>query len=123
MKAVQIQSFGQPVRSRPVRRPRPSPAAPAADQALVALEASPINPSDVLTLSAQYGLLPKLPAVPGNEGLGRVLEVGNDVKNVRSRATSSCCRPAWERGREKLLVPAARLFPCRQSRSSATRRC
>ena len=31
-------------------------------QALVAVLAAPINPSDVLTLTGQYGLLPPLPA-------------------------------------------------------------
>ena len=45
----------------------------AAGQALVEVLAAPINPSDVLTLTGQYGLLPPLPAVGGNEGVGRVV--------------------------------------------------
>lgn len=48
----------------------------AAGHARVAVLAAPINPSDVLTLTGEYGLLPPLPAVGGNEGVGRVLELG-----------------------------------------------
>jgi trans-2-enoyl-CoA reductase len=49
--------------------------APAAGQALVAVLAAPINPSDVLMLTGGYGMLPPLPAVGGSEGVGRVLQV------------------------------------------------
>lgn len=48
-------------------------------QALVAVLAAPINPSDVLTLTGQYGLLPPLPAVGGSEGVGRIMELGPDT--------------------------------------------
>ena len=41
--------------------------------------AAPINPSDVLTLTGQYGILPPLPAVGGNEGVGRVIAAASDV--------------------------------------------
>ncbi len=41
--------------------------------------AAPINPSDVLTLTGQYGILPPLPAIGGNEGVARVVEHGPDV--------------------------------------------
>lgn len=50
-----------------------------AGEALVEMLAAPINPSDVLTLTGQYGMLPPLPAVGGNEGIGRVVEVGAGV--------------------------------------------
>jgi NADPH:quinone reductase-like Zn-dependent oxidoreductase len=45
-------------------------------QVLVEVLAAPINPSDVLTLTGEYGLLPPLPAIGGNEGVGRVAELG-----------------------------------------------
>lgn len=48
-------------------------------QVLVEVLAAPINPSDLLTLTGQYGLLPPLPAVGGNEGVGRVLALAEGV--------------------------------------------
>ncbi|MBP6596402.1 MAG: zinc-dependent alcohol dehydrogenase family protein [Arenimonas sp.] len=54
----------------------------AAGQVRVAVLAAPINPSDVLTLTGEYGLLPPLPAVGGNEGVGRVIEVADDVTGL-----------------------------------------
>ena len=53
---------------------------PATGQALLQVLAAPINPSDVLTLTGQYGMLPPLPAVGGNEGVGRVLALGPDTQ-------------------------------------------
>lgn len=48
-------------------------------EVLVEVLAAPINPSDLLTLTGDYGVLPDLPAVGGNEGVGRVAEVGAGV--------------------------------------------
>jgi mitochondrial enoyl-[acyl-carrier protein] reductase / trans-2-enoyl-CoA reductase len=48
-------------------------------QALVAVLAAPINPSDVLTLTGAYGMLPPLPATGGGEGVGRVVALGPDT--------------------------------------------
>lgn len=50
-----------------------------AGQVLIEVLAAPINPSDVLTLTGEYGMLPPLPAIGGNEGVGRVVECGPDV--------------------------------------------
>jgi NADPH:quinone reductase-like Zn-dependent oxidoreductase len=58
-------------------------APPAAGQALIEVLAAPINPSDVLQLTGQYGHLPPLPAVGGNEGVGRVAALGPGVDEVR----------------------------------------
>ncbi len=51
-------------------------------QVLLELLASPINPSDVLTLTGQYGILPPLPAIGGNEGVAKVAEVGPGVEGL-----------------------------------------
>ena len=51
-------------------------------QALIAVVAAAINPSDVLTLTGQYGVLPPLPAIGGSEGVGRVVELGPDTNSV-----------------------------------------
>jgi NADPH:quinone reductase-like Zn-dependent oxidoreductase len=81
MKAVQFESFGDPrAVVHVVDLPDPDP--PGTGEVLLAVEATPINPSDLLTLSGTYGQLPKLPAIAGNEGVGRVLAIGPDVTDI-----------------------------------------
>jgi NADPH:quinone reductase-like Zn-dependent oxidoreductase len=50
-------------------------------QVLLEMQAAPINPSDVLTLTGQYGILPPLPAIGGNEGVAKVVEHGPGVNS------------------------------------------
>jgi mitochondrial enoyl-[acyl-carrier protein] reductase / trans-2-enoyl-CoA reductase len=71
-----------PVPQDVIRAVEFTPSALTAGQALVAVLAAPINPSDVLMLTGQYGMLPPLPAVGGSEGVGRVVEVGPDVTGI-----------------------------------------
>ncbi len=56
--------------------------APGAGQVRIKVLAAPINPSDVLTLTGEYGMLPPLPAIGGNEGVGKVEELGANVSNL-----------------------------------------
>jgi NADPH:quinone reductase-like Zn-dependent oxidoreductase len=56
--------------------------APGAGEVLLEMLAAPINPSDVLTLTGQYGMLPPLPAVGGNEGVARVAALGANVTGI-----------------------------------------
>ncbi|MFQ3671631.1 MAG: 2-enoyl thioester reductase domain-containing protein [Verrucomicrobiia bacterium] len=51
-------------------------AEPGEGEVLVAMEAAPINPADLNFIAGTYGVKPVLPAVPGLEGCGRVVEVG-----------------------------------------------
>jgi len=55
---------------------------PAAGQALVAMLASPINPSNLLTLTGEYAVLPPLPAIGGSEGVGRIASLGEGVTGL-----------------------------------------
>ncbi len=55
---------------------------PGAGEVLVELLAAPINPSDLLTLTGDYGVLPDLPAIGGNEGVGKVTELGAEVNEL-----------------------------------------
>lgn len=64
-----------------VERPMPTPGP---GEALVAMQAAPINPSDLLTITGQYGLLPALPSVAGNEAVGTVMMVADDVRHIRA---------------------------------------
>ena len=81
MKAVQFDTFGAAHRvARLADFPEPTP--PAGGEVLVEVEAFPINPVDLLTIAGSYAARPPLPAVPGSEALGRVLEVGDGVTHV-----------------------------------------
>ncbi len=44
---------------------------------------APINPSDINMIEGTYPVLPSLPAVAGNEGVGQIVAVGGNVKNVK----------------------------------------
>ena len=46
---------------------------------LVEMLAAPVNPADLNIIEGKYGELPELPAVIGNEGVGRVVDVGGGV--------------------------------------------
>lgn len=77
MKALHMQAFGKPTEapeSTDLETPHARPG-----QLLVAMEASPINPSDLLLIRGFYGHRPSLPAVLGTEGVGRVVAVGDSV--------------------------------------------
>jgi len=45
--------------------------------------AAPINPSDINMIEGVYKILPPVPAVPGNEGVGVVIETGSEVKKFK----------------------------------------
>jgi NADPH2:quinone reductase len=77
MKAAVFESFGEPsqvLNVRDVPDPMPGPG-----EVRVRMILSPINPSDLLTVQGLYGVLPRLPATPGYEGVGIVDEVGPGV--------------------------------------------
>ena len=71
-----------PVPQEVIRAVPFEPAALAAGQVLVAVLAAPINPSDVLMLTGEYGMLPPLPAVGGSEGVGRIAALGPEVAGL-----------------------------------------
>ncbi|XP_074970737.1 enoyl-[acyl-carrier-protein] reductase, mitochondrial [Phalacrocorax aristotelis] len=49
----------------------------------VKMLAAPINPADINMIQGTYAILPPLPAVGGNEGVGEVLEVGRRVAALK----------------------------------------
>ena len=59
----------------------PTPA-PGAGQARVAVKASSLNFPDILMIQGKYQYRPPLPFVPGMEGAGEVIEVGDGVTSV-----------------------------------------
>ncbi|MCI2400185.1 zinc-dependent alcohol dehydrogenase family protein [Aliiroseovarius subalbicans] len=55
---------------------------PGSGEVRLSIERAPINPSDLLQVQGLYGIRPPLPAVPGNEGIGRVTALGDGVTGV-----------------------------------------
>jgi NADPH:quinone reductase-like Zn-dependent oxidoreductase len=82
MKSIQIEAFGNPAEVVKVVD-LPDVGAPAAGEAVLALEASPINPYDLVMIAGGYGYRPRLPAIMGTEGVGRVVAVGAGVKRLK----------------------------------------
>lgn len=72
MKKVIYETFGNPAE---VLKVIETPSEPLnKGQVRVEVLRSPINPSDLIQVSGNYGVKPPLPAVAGNEGLGRIVE-------------------------------------------------
>jgi mitochondrial enoyl-[acyl-carrier protein] reductase / trans-2-enoyl-CoA reductase len=65
--------------------PRPWPA-PAAGEVIVKMRAAPINPADLNQIEGKYPVRAELPATPGFEGAGVVVDVGAEVKGLTSGA-------------------------------------
>jgi NADPH:quinone reductase-like Zn-dependent oxidoreductase len=109
MKAIQIEAFGNPAEVLKVVE-IPDVGAPEKGEVVIALEASPINMSDLLMISGHYGYRPKLPSVMGTEGVGRVIAVGSGVKYLKQgdRTLVPYPAPAWA---ERTKVDASRLRP------------
>src|SRR5215469_13670379 len=55
---------------------------PAAGEALVKMRAAPINPADLNQIEGKYPIRPQLPATPGFEGAGVVVEIAPGASSV-----------------------------------------
>jgi trans-2-enoyl-CoA reductase len=55
---------------------------PAANEVVVKMSAAPINPADLNGIEGKYPIKAPLPAVPGMEGTGIVIEVGSAVRDL-----------------------------------------
>jgi NADPH:quinone reductase-like Zn-dependent oxidoreductase len=107
MRAVQLTAFGNPVDGlKYVDIPEPD--APGPNEVLIGVEFSPINPNDLMVAHGIYAFRPSLPAVIGNEGVGRVLKIGPGVESVKigDRVLAPPGSFTW---RERMVVPAGGL--------------
>jgi mitochondrial enoyl-[acyl-carrier protein] reductase / trans-2-enoyl-CoA reductase len=78
--AVVYERHGNPpdvLRVESQARPTPGP-----DEAGLQMRAAPINPADLNQIEGKYPVRPELPATPGFEGAGVVVDLGSDVKNL-----------------------------------------
>jgi NADPH:quinone reductase len=92
MRAVQLRAYdGNPesiaVVEFPVPRPGPG-------QVLIRVAASPINPSDLMFIRGLYGVKKPIPAAPGFEGSGTVVEAGSGaMPRFRKGRRVACAAP------------------------------
>ncbi len=59
---------------------------PSSDEAVVQMRAAPINPADLNQIEGKYPVRPQLPATPGFEGAGLVVDIGKSVKGLTAGA-------------------------------------
>jgi trans-2-enoyl-CoA reductase len=59
---------------------------PAADEVIVEMRAAPINPADLNAIEGKYPVRPQLPATPGFEGAGVVVDLGANVQGISAGA-------------------------------------
>jgi len=92
MRAVQLRAYDARPESISVVEapiPRPGPG-----QVLVRVAASPINPSDQMFIRGLYGFKKPLPAIPGFEGSGTVLEAGSGMMGRFLKGRRVACATA-----------------------------
>ena len=103
MNAAVVSTFGQDLSVEEVPIPRPGPG-----QALVKLISSGVCHTDLHAAEGDWPVKPSLPLIPGHEGVGTVVALGDGVTNLAVgelvgnawlwSACGSCqyCRSGWE---------------------------
>ncbi|MGI9491581.1 MAG: zinc-dependent alcohol dehydrogenase family protein [Geminicoccaceae bacterium] len=81
MKQVQFTAFGVP-KDVTVCVDVSDVGAPDDGDVVVDIDAFPINPADLLTISGGYAIKPDLPATLGAEGTGRITAIGGGVTDL-----------------------------------------
>ena len=106
MKKVIYEEFGNPAEVlKVVEAPQ---AALGEGEARAEVLRAPINPSDLIQVAGEYGVKPQLPAVAGNEGLGRIVEVNGGGLEVGQLVLLPAGRGTWV---TEVAAPAAQFVP------------
>ena len=77
MRAAVVPALGEALEIREVPVPEPS-----TGQVLVKIEASGLCHTDIHAAHGDWPVKPKIPLIPGHEGVGSVVAVGDDVDPV-----------------------------------------
>jgi propanol-preferring alcohol dehydrogenase len=103
MKAAVARKFKAPLRIEEVPKPTPGPG-----EVVVKIEASGLCHTDIHACHGDWPVKPKLPLIPGHEGVGIIESAGAGVKNVKEGdrvcipwlgyACGACehCASGWE---------------------------
>lgn len=124
MKAILIRETGGPSVLQVAELPTPRPGA---GEVLVRAEAIGVNRPDVLIRKGEYPWMPPLPAIPGIEMCGRVVEIGAGVVGLAAgdRVVVSA-RDLPTRGgcyAEYIAAPAAACYPVPEGCEAAPAAC
>src|SRR5947207_9402069 len=80
IKAIVYERHGNPAEVLQIRtEPWPTPAA---DEVVVEMRAAPVNPADINAIEGKYPGRREIPAVPGMEGVGVVVEAGANATAI-----------------------------------------
>lgn len=96
--SVVYKEHGDPVKVLTGRTEAIPPLALGPDDLAIRMVAAPINPADINTIQGVYPVKPVLPAVGGNEGLGEVYAVSQNVTNysIGDRVVPSSGWGTWK---------------------------
>jgi trans-2-enoyl-CoA reductase len=84
IKAIVYERHGNPSDVLQIQaQPWPTPAA---DEAVVEMRAAPINPADINSIEGKYPGRREVPAIPGFEGAGVVVDLGTEVSTLAKGA-------------------------------------
>ena len=109
MKYVQHSQLGNPADVLEVME-KASPGLEAT-QVRVKVLATPIHPANLLQIEGTYGTTPPLPAIPGGEGIGEVVEVAADVAHLsvgQLVLLGASGQGTWQ---QEIVCPAVALIP------------
>ena len=110
MRQLQLMTHGEPadvIRLNTISEP-----ALGAEDVLIAMEAAPINPSDLLLVRGLYGVRPAFPFSVGGEGVGRVTRTGSKV-DAALRGKRVMVLPTYEQGTwaDQVVVALRNIVP------------
>lgn len=105
MRALTFETFGEPAQVLSLKNL--DPVALEENQVRLKVLASPVNPADLNLIEGTYGVKPPLPAVPGIEGCGEVLESRSDGFEAGDLVMLLHRSGMWS---EEVVVSASSLF-------------
>uniref|UniRef100_A0A4X2LM55 Enoyl-[acyl-carrier-protein] reductase, mitochondrial n=1 Tax=Vombatus ursinus TaxID=29139 RepID=A0A4X2LM55_VOMUR len=81
VRALVYAEHGEPVKVVELKKLELSPLGKS--DVRIKILAAPVNPADINMIQGKYSILPELPAIGGNDGVGQVVEVGSAVMGVK----------------------------------------
>lgn len=108
MKVIELAELGNPAEVLKVKEVPSRP--PGVGEARVRVLAAPIHPANLRQIAGRYGTKLHLPATPGAEGVGEVVELGDSVEQLAlgQRVLLTGVGGTW---RDELTAPATSLTP------------